>query len=102
MSHPKYPKLFTPLDLGFTSLPNRILMGSMHIGLEEESGGFEKMGHYFAARARGGAGQHGRAQRAAATHSRHAADRHRRGPAGRHVAGLHHAARAPQNRQRIQ
>ena len=38
MSHPKYPHLFEPLDLGFTKLRNRTLMGSMHTGLEEEKG----------------------------------------------------------------
>jgi 2,4-dienoyl-CoA reductase (NADPH2) len=56
MEHPNYPNLLRPLHLGFTTLPNRVLMGSMHIGLEEEKGGFEKMGHYFAERARGGVG----------------------------------------------
>ena len=39
MPHPDYPKLFEPLDLGFTTLPNRVLMGSMHTGLEEVRGG---------------------------------------------------------------
>ena len=52
----KYPHLFTPLNLGFTSLKNRILMGSMHTGLEEAVGGFERMAPYFAERARGGVG----------------------------------------------
>ncbi len=56
MSHPKYPTLFTPLDLGFTTLKNRVLMGSMHTGLEEEKGGFEMMAAYFAERARGECG----------------------------------------------
>jgi 2,4-dienoyl-CoA reductase (NADPH2) len=51
-----FPKLLEPLDLGFTQLKNRVLMGSMHTGLEEEKGGFEKMAAYFAARARGGVG----------------------------------------------
>lgn len=51
-----YPHLFTPLDLGFTRLKNRILMGSMHTGLEEAPNGFEKMAHFYAARARGGVG----------------------------------------------
>ncbi|RDX35577.1 NADPH-dependent 2,4-dienoyl-CoA reductase [Kangiella sp. HD9-110m-PIT-SAG07] len=50
----KYPKLLEPLDLGFTQLKNRVLMGSMHTGLEEEKGGFEKMAEFYAARARGG------------------------------------------------
>jgi 2,4-dienoyl-CoA reductase (NADPH2) len=49
-----YPKLFEPLDLGFTTLRNRILMGSMHTGLEEEKNGFEKMAAFFGARAKGG------------------------------------------------
>lgn len=51
-----YPKLFTPLDLGFTTLKNRILMGSMHTGLEEAKDGFDRMAEYFAERARGGVG----------------------------------------------
>jgi 2,4-dienoyl-CoA reductase (NADPH2) len=49
-----YPKLFEPLDLGFTTLKNRILMGSMHTGLEEEKNGYEKMAAFFGARAKGG------------------------------------------------
>ncbi len=52
---PSYPRLFTPLDLGFTSLPNRILMGSMHTGLEE-LGDWTKVAAYYAERARGGVG----------------------------------------------
>ncbi len=55
LNHP-YPKLFTPLDLGFTQLKNRMLMGSMHTGLEETKNGFEKMAVYFGERARGGVG----------------------------------------------
>ena len=54
--HPKYPNLFSPLDLGFTQLKNRALMGSMHTGLEEVEGGFERLAAYFAERARGGVG----------------------------------------------
>ena len=54
--HSKYPHLFTPLDLGFTQLKNRALMGSMHTGLEEVEGGFERLAAYFAERARGGVG----------------------------------------------
>ncbi len=54
MSHPKYPHLFEPLDLGFTKLRNRTLMGSMHTGLEEEKGGYERMAAYFGERAEGG------------------------------------------------
>jgi len=51
-----YPNLLRPLDLGFTTLKNRVLMGSMHTGLEEEKNGFARMAAYFAARARGGVG----------------------------------------------
>ncbi len=53
--HSPFPHLFAPLDLGFTTLPNRILMGSMHTGLEEDKGGLHRLADYFAARARGGA-----------------------------------------------
>ncbi|MEU6082598.1 NADPH-dependent 2,4-dienoyl-CoA reductase [Streptomyces sp. NPDC047108] len=52
----EYPHLLSPLDLGFTTLPNRVLMGSMHIGLEEAPQGFERMAEFYATRARGGAG----------------------------------------------
>ncbi|MFJ2605508.1 FAD-dependent oxidoreductase [Streptomyces sp. NPDC087425] len=52
----RYPHLLSPLDLGFTTLPNRVLMGSMHVGLEEAEGGFERMAAFYAARARGGVG----------------------------------------------
>ncbi|QLF92268.1 NADPH-dependent 2,4-dienoyl-CoA reductase [Pseudomonas sp. ABC1] len=51
-----YPTLLSELDLGFTRLRNRTLMGSMHTGLEEMPGGFERMAAYFAERARGGVG----------------------------------------------
>ncbi|MFZ6766789.1 FAD-dependent oxidoreductase [Undibacterium sp. Di26W] len=49
-----YPHLTKPLDLGFTTLPNRLLMGSMHVGLEEVDNGFERMAAFYAERARGG------------------------------------------------
>ncbi len=52
----KYGHLFAPLDLGFTRLANRIVMGSMHTGLEDRARDFGKLAAYFAARARGGAG----------------------------------------------
>ncbi len=52
----RYPHVFAPLDLGFTRLKNRILMGSMHTGLEEAENGFERMAAYYAERARGGVG----------------------------------------------
>lgn len=52
---PTYPHLLAPLDLGFTTLPNRVLMGSMHVGLEEAPNGFERMAAFYAERARGGA-----------------------------------------------
>ncbi|WP_455356793.1 oxidoreductase [Streptomyces sp. SYSU K217416] len=51
-----YPHLLSPLDLGFTTLPNRVLMGSMHVGLEEAERGFERMAAFYAERARGGVG----------------------------------------------
>ncbi|NLR35875.1 NADPH-dependent 2,4-dienoyl-CoA reductase [Aeromonas hydrophila] len=52
----RYPTLLTPLDLGFTQLRNRVLMGSMHTGLEEEKGGFDKLAAFYGERARGGVG----------------------------------------------
>ena len=51
-----YPHLLAPLDLGFTTLPNRVLMGSMHTGLEDGRKHFPAMAAYFAERARGGVG----------------------------------------------
>lgn len=51
-----YPHLLQSLDLGFMTLKNRVLMGSMHTGLEEEKDGFRRMAAYFAARAAGGVG----------------------------------------------
>jgi 2,4-dienoyl-CoA reductase (NADPH2) len=54
--NPHYPHLFQPLDLGHTQLKNRIVMGSMHTGLEEARNGYERMAAYFGERARGGAG----------------------------------------------
>ncbi|MFJ3202281.1 FAD-dependent oxidoreductase [Streptomyces sp. NPDC086989] len=55
-SQSRYPHLLSPLDLGFTTLPNRVIMGSMHTGLEEHAGGFERLAAFYAERARGGAG----------------------------------------------
>ncbi len=52
----RYPHVFSPLDLGHTRLKNRILMGSMHTGLEEAPQGFERMAAYYAERAQGGVG----------------------------------------------
>ncbi|MFD5697140.1 oxidoreductase [Streptomyces lasiicapitis] len=52
----RYPNLLSPLDLGFTTLPNRVLMGSMHVGLEEAQDGFKRMAEFYATRARGGVG----------------------------------------------
>lgn len=51
-----YPHLNAPLDLGFTTLRNRVLMGSMHVGLEEAPNGFERMAAFYAERARGEVG----------------------------------------------
>ncbi|NIB40852.1 NADPH-dependent 2,4-dienoyl-CoA reductase [Pseudomaricurvus alkylphenolicus] len=54
-AHPKYPLLFEPLDLGFTTVKNRVLMGSMHTGLENDDDA-ERQAAYFAERAKGGVG----------------------------------------------
>ena len=51
-----FPRLLAPLDLGFTILPNRVLMGSMHTGLEDRRDDYPKLAAYFAERARGGVG----------------------------------------------
>ena len=52
----KYPNLFEPLNLGFTQIRNRAIMGSMHTGLEETENGFERMAAYYSERAAGGVG----------------------------------------------
>ena len=52
----QYPNMLEPLDLGFTTLRNRVLMGSMHTGLEEAPDGHRRMAAFFAERARGGVG----------------------------------------------
>ena len=52
----QYPHLLAPLDLGFVTLPNRVLMGSMHTGLEDRAKDYPKLAAYFAERARGGVG----------------------------------------------
>ena len=51
-----YPHLLSPLDLGHVTLPNRVLMGSMHTGLEDHARDYDKLAAYFAERARGGVG----------------------------------------------
>ena len=51
-----FPHLLAPLDLGFVTLPNRVLMGSMHTGLEDHARDYDKLAAYFAERARGGVG----------------------------------------------
>jgi 2,4-dienoyl-CoA reductase (NADPH2) len=51
-----FPHLLAPLDLGFTTLPNRVLMGSMHTGLEDRAADYPKLAAYFAERAKGGVG----------------------------------------------
>ena len=53
---PRYPHLLSPLDLGHTRLANRVLMGSMHTGLEDRASDFERLARYFAERAAGGVG----------------------------------------------
>jgi len=52
----QYPNLLAPLDLGFTTLRNRVLMGSMHTGLEDKAAHFPQLAEYYAERARGGVG----------------------------------------------
>jgi 2,4-dienoyl-CoA reductase (NADPH2) len=54
MANSHYPHLLSPLDLGFTTLKNRVLMGSMHTGLEDSYKTFPQLAAYFAERARGG------------------------------------------------
>jgi len=54
--NPPYPHLLAPLDLGFVKLRNRVLMGSMHTGLEDDPKKFTRLEAYFAERARGGVG----------------------------------------------
>lgn len=56
VSNIHYPNMLAPLDLGFTTLRNRVLMGSMHTGLEDRFYNIEKLAAYFAERARGGVG----------------------------------------------
>ncbi|WP_196388457.1 NADPH-dependent 2,4-dienoyl-CoA reductase [Vibrio cidicii] len=51
-----YPHLLQPLDLGFTQLRNRVLMGSMHTGLEEHKEGLQKLAAFYEERAKGGVG----------------------------------------------
>jgi 2,4-dienoyl-CoA reductase (NADPH2) len=51
-----YPNLLSPLDLGFTTLRNRVIMGSMHTGLEDRARDIDRLAQYFAERARGGVG----------------------------------------------
>ena len=51
-----YPHMLQPLDLGFTTLRNRVIMGSMHVGLEEAKDGFKRMAAFYAERAAGGVG----------------------------------------------
>ncbi|MCA1245463.1 NADPH-dependent 2,4-dienoyl-CoA reductase [Massilia sp. MS-15] len=54
--HPRYPRLLAPLDLGFTTLKNRVIMGSMHTGLEDRFYHYGKLAAFYRERARGGAG----------------------------------------------
>src|ERR1700749_558776 len=51
-----YPNLLSPLDLGFTTLRNRVIMGSMHTGLEDRARHTDRLAEYFAERAHGGVG----------------------------------------------
>jgi 2,4-dienoyl-CoA reductase (NADPH2) len=56
LSTQAYPHLLAPLDLGFTTLKNRVIMGSMHTGLEDRFYNYGKLAAFYRARARGGAG----------------------------------------------
>jgi 2,4-dienoyl-CoA reductase (NADPH2) len=56
MTATPYPHLLAPLDLGFCTVPNRVLMGSMHTGLEDRASDYPKLAAFFAERARGGVG----------------------------------------------
>ena len=56
MHHSHYPHLLAPLDLGFTTLKNRVLMGSMHTGLEDIADSHNRMAAFYGARAKGGVG----------------------------------------------
>ncbi len=56
MNHSHYPHLLAPLDLGFTTLKNRVLMGSMHTGLEDIADSHNRMAAFYGARAKGGVG----------------------------------------------
>ena len=57
MSQPKhYPALFSPIKIHNHELPNRVIMGSMHTGLEEKKGGFKDLAVYYKERAEGGVG----------------------------------------------
>jgi 2,4-dienoyl-CoA reductase (NADPH2) len=56
MTNPHFPHLLEPLDLGFTTLRNRVVMGSMHTGMEDRFYHYPKLAAYFRERARGGAG----------------------------------------------
>ena len=55
-SNTPYPHLLKPLDLGFVTVKNRTVMGSMHLGLEEEKGGMDKLAAFYAERVKGGVG----------------------------------------------
>ena len=52
----RYPNLLAPIDLGFTTLPNRVVMGSMHVGLEDRPKHLSRLAEFYAERARGGVG----------------------------------------------
>ncbi|MGE4218346.1 MAG: FAD-dependent oxidoreductase [Alphaproteobacteria bacterium] len=54
MAHPHYPHLFAPIQVGHATLPNRMIMGSMHTGLEAREHGLERLAAFYAARARQG------------------------------------------------
>lgn len=94
----KYPNLLAPLDLGFTTLKNRVLMGSMHTNLEEMPDGFDRLAQFYAERAAGGVGlivtggiapneESGGLPGAAMMHNSKDADNHRKITSAVHKAG---------------
>jgi 2,4-dienoyl-CoA reductase (NADPH2) len=56
VSRSPFPRMLAPLNLGFTTLANRVVMGSMHLGLEEEENGFERLAAFYVERVKGGVG----------------------------------------------
>jgi 2,4-dienoyl-CoA reductase (NADPH2) len=86
--------MLAPLDLGFTTLKNRVLMGSMHVGLEEAPNGFERMAAFYAERARRGGPDRHRRHRPQRARPPHAGRRHAGRRGGGRSTGRHEAVHA--------